>query len=102
MTESILSIKMQENDADAWTVGEYLAKLLAAVWEEGESFSGKRPFGNSDWEYEVYAALIKAGAIDGALDEWGYITRVDERAAHKLVANTIRLAFVLPQRQANA
>ena len=38
---------MGVNDADAENIGEYLKALLSAVWHEGESFSGKRPFGNS-------------------------------------------------------
>jgi hypothetical protein len=60
--EEILNVKMAENDAEAGTVKEYLKKLLEALWDEGEGFSGKRPFGNSGWEYELYGALEDAGA----------------------------------------
>lgn len=81
----LFKIPMQENDADAATIGEYFKKLLYNVWDEGESFSGKRPFGNSGWEYDVYAALVKAGAVAGRFDEDGYLDDVDKDAANKLV-----------------
>lgn len=48
---------------------EYLHALLDVMWREGERFSGKRPFGNSGWEYDVYAFLVKAGAIEGKMAE---------------------------------
>jgi hypothetical protein len=58
-----LNLRMPD-DCDAGaniTVRDYLFELLIAVWDEGESFSGKRPFGNSGWEYDLYAPLIQAG-----------------------------------------
>lgn len=45
--KEILDIKMQTNDADATTIGNYLVKLLVTLWIEGEGFFVKRPFGNS-------------------------------------------------------
>ena len=45
--KEILDLAMRENDADAKTIRGYLGKILEKVWAEGESFSGKRPFGNS-------------------------------------------------------
>jgi len=53
----ILSIEMVDNDANADTIRDYLKVLLSTLWEEGESFSGKRPFGNSGWEYELLDTL---------------------------------------------
>lgn len=32
----ILAIPMEENDAEATTIGDYLRKLLVLVWVEGE------------------------------------------------------------------
>lgn len=49
------------NDAEVKTVGELFRKLLLKVWTEKDEFDGKRPFGNSDWEFEVYEALEEAG-----------------------------------------
>jgi hypothetical protein len=43
------------------TVRDYLKGLLQNLWIEGEGFSGKRPFGNSGWEYDLYQPLIAVG-----------------------------------------
>lgn len=91
---NILEITMaEENDADAKTIGEYLQKLLETLWAEGENFSGKRPFGNSSWEYDLYRALIKAGAVKGTVDEYGDIEEFDEKRANKLIFEAIGQAF---------
>jgi hypothetical protein len=63
--------------------------LLKALWEEGEGFSGKRPLGNSGWEYDLYKPLVKAGIVDGSFDEEGYIDEVDTAAADKIVLEAI-------------
>ena len=89
----IINAPMQENDADAKTVGEYLKKLLLTLWEEQEGFSGKRPFGNSGWDYELYTALIKCGAVDGFLDEDGYVESVDYCTADKTIVTVINAIF---------
>lgn len=39
---NILDIPMEENDANASTIREYLKALLSHLWAEGEGFSGKR------------------------------------------------------------
>ncbi|MFI7073495.1 hypothetical protein [Micromonospora sediminicola] len=86
----VLDLPMPTNDADAPTVRAYLIELLAKVWEEGECFNGKRPFGNSGWDYDLYPPLITAGLVAGKLDEDGWIEEVDDRAASRLVAAAIR------------
>lgn len=83
--KQILDLPMTKNDARAKTVGEYFRNLLITLWVEGEGFSGKRPFGNSGWEYDIYKPLIKAGALKGELDGDGYVDKVDKEMAHKLV-----------------
>lgn len=88
-----LDIPMRDNDADAKTIGEYLEKLFLTLWEEKDGFSGKRPFGNSSWEYEIYAALIAAGCIDGEFDEDGYIDSVDYISADDIIRETISGVF---------
>lgn len=85
----ILDLPMQENDAGAATVRDYLRKLLSTLWREEESFSGKRPFGNSGWQHEVYAALVKGGAVKGRFDPDGYLEDVDQEAADKLIQDAI-------------
>lgn len=84
---------MQDNDAGAKTLGEYLGKLLSTLWEEGEGFSGKRPFGNSGWEYDIYTALVSAKCVDGKLDEDGYVEDVDYSKANSIVREVIRGIF---------
>lgn len=86
--KAILDIKMSDNDADAKTVRDYLKALLSAIWEEGESFSGKRPFGNSGWEYDLYRPLVEAGAVKGKIVD-GELADVDERAADQAVFDAI-------------
>lgn len=85
----ILELPMGQNDAGATTVREYLKALLSTLWREEDCFSGKRPFGNSGWQYEVYTALVKAGAINGSLDEYGYIDDCDDAAADKIIEAAI-------------
>ena len=86
---NILDIEMQDNDAAAKTIRGYLKALLSKLWEEGEGFSGKHPFGNSGWEFPLYAALVKAGVVEGSLDEDGYLYSCDYKAANKLVYKAI-------------
>lgn len=86
---NILDLEMPENDANAATIRGYLKALLYALWEEGEGFSGKRPFGNSGWEFELYRALIKGGAVAGELDEYGCVDFVDTKEANHLIFEAI-------------
>jgi hypothetical protein len=88
-SEQVLAIKMGGNDAEAETVKEYLKKLLTALWTEGESFNGKKPFGNSGWEYDLYSALARAGAIRADIDENGDIDELDVCGAEILISDAI-------------
>lgn len=89
----LIDVPMIRNDAGAATVGEYLEKLLLRLWEEAEGFSGKRPFGNSDWQFEVYASLIKAGYEIGSLDEDDFVDFLDCVKADKLITDAIAAVF---------
>ena len=86
-------IPMQKNDAGAKTVGEYFKILLLTLWDEEDGFSGKRPFGNSGWKYEVYTALVSAGVVDGKIDEDGYLGDVDCSAADGICREIISGIF---------
>lgn len=88
--QQVLDCPMGENDADAKTVREFLGTLLLTVWIEQEMFSGKRPFGNSSWQHEVYIALAVAGYIEGSKDDedWGW--EYDEAAGNALIQDAIR------------
>lgn len=78
------------NDAEASNIREYLKRLLSELWDDGESFSGKRPFGNSGWEFELYTALVAAKMIDGELDSDGYLITYNKKAAHNMIRNAIK------------
>ena len=70
-----LSVEFYCDDLnETLTVKEYLKRLLYTLWEEGDGFSGKRPFGNSCWQGDVIYALIEEGYISGTIeyDENGY------------------------------
>lgn len=85
----VLAIKMEQNDSGADTIKGYLIALLDKLWEEEESFSGKRPFGNSGWSFDLYKPLVVAGAVNGKLDSDGYLEDVDSDAANKLIFEAI-------------
>jgi hypothetical protein len=85
---SILDLPMRSNDAAASTVRVYLIRLLRAVWHDEEGFDGKRPFGNSGWQDEIYAELVRAGYLDGAFDGNELIS-YDQEDAEKLVMMAI-------------
>lgn len=89
---NILDLEMVENDIEAKTVRDYLKQLLSVVWEEEESFSGKRPFGNSGWKYEIYHTLAHHKVIDADIDDEGYIgdiKRDQKDKADQLIADAI-------------
>lgn len=76
------------------TMRKFFEILLLTLWYEKDSFSGKRPFGNSGWEYQVYKSLIRGGFISGSLDEDGFVEHIDISEADRLVAAMIKEAFV--------
>jgi hypothetical protein len=63
--------------------------LLMSVWDQGECFSGKRPFGNSGWEQDVYDPLVRAGFIAGTIGQNGYANFSDKKSAHAYVRDLI-------------
>lgn len=87
--QQILATPMHDNDANAATIRGYLVFLVAAVWRENENFSGKRPFGNSGWDMELYRALGEAGYIRWILDEDGEIEDFDDETGDRLIESAI-------------
>lgn len=85
----ILNLPMPTNDAEAKTIGDYLRTLLSTLWDREESFSGKRPFGNSGWQHDIYSALIAGYAVAGTLDDEGYVLEIDTAAADACVQAAI-------------
>ena len=77
MGNAILEVELEENDAEANTVGDYLKELLVKLLDEEESFSGKRPFGNSGWLYEIAVPLVKRGLVKGTVNAEGEVEQVE-------------------------
>ena len=90
---SALNIRFDSDAGDNLTIREYFYKLLKTLWEEGDGFSGKRPFGNSGWQYDLYAPLVKHGYVDGILDENGYVDEIKTNNADEYISKLIEAAF---------
>jgi len=88
--QEVLALPLEENDSGETTVHGYLIKLLTMVWEDGEGFSGKRPFGNSGWQGDFDKAFIEAGWVTGRLDEDGWVDDVDDEAVNGLIRSAIK------------
>lgn len=95
---AVLDLPMGDNDANAATVRGYLKALLTKLWEEGEGFSGKRPFGYSGWDSELHLPLVKAGRVKGEIeksetyggDERESLAHIqDEDAANQMIFEAI-------------
>lgn len=88
----ILALPMEENDAGASTVKDYLIALLSRVWELDEGFSGKRPFGNSSWQNELYEPLAKAGLVESEIEDGRHYAKYEKAnrdLAHALIVKAI-------------
>ena len=85
MTDAeILELVIKVETFDRITVANYFLALLQAVWAQGEGFSGKRPFGNSGWEYNLVSAIGVAGGFpteNEGTDEDPDLVLIDEDAA---------------------
>lgn len=92
--DEVLALPLAPNDTEtgANSVRGYLTALLARLWREGESFSGKHPFGNSGWRWDLYPALERAGYVAGVM-RGGYVRPDADPAAVQayddLIAATI-------------
>jgi hypothetical protein len=89
----VLDLALPENDSGESTVRGYLLALLRELWREEDGFSGKRPFGNSGWPYDIYGPMVRAGFVPGSLDEDGYVDDFpaeSRRVADSLIYSAIR------------
>lgn len=74
-----------DGESGATTIRGFLTRVLAETWE-----NQKRVFGESSWRYEAYEALVKAGLVEGVIDEDGYLDSMDEAAAEKAMTELIK------------
>jgi hypothetical protein len=75
------------------TIGKFLIELLTKLWSKKDQFSGKRPFGNSFWEYDLYIALIDNNIVKGRIDEWDDVESFDQSSADKIILDIIQLGM---------
>ena len=92
-TKSALDLRLDTDVGKNITLREYLYTLLKTLWAKNEDFSGKRPFGNSNWQFVVYKELIKEGYISGKLDDEGYVADYDPDEANEFVQLLIAKIF---------
>lgn len=92
--DAALLLRFDSDAGDELTMLEYFEQLLQTLWDEGEGFSGKRPFGNSGWQGEVIQALAAAELVKNE-------TREEERAAELFVCAMITRAFDLASDKAS-
>jgi hypothetical protein len=86
---SALDIRFDSDAGNNITVRDYLRSLLETLWYEKDGFSGKRPFGNSGWHYELISPLIKHGYLKGELDEDDCVNSYDSKEANAFVKQLI-------------
>lgn len=85
-----LDIKFYSSDLDTTvTLREYLKRLLYTLWDEADGFSGKRPFGNSGWQTSIAESLVKAGALEGTIDDDDYLHDYDETEFDLIITTAI-------------
>lgn len=77
--KEILELKFESTDLERTiSIRDFFKELLTTLFKKGECFSGKRPFGNSGWDYDLCVCLAKKGVIDGKcskyedFDDWDY------------------------------
>jgi len=91
--EKVLDLEVEPHGSPKTTIRKYLHKLLSMVWEHRECFDGKRPFGMSDWEYDLYMPLVKAGYVRGSKKKGDDVVNVDTREGKKFVSDIIDYLF---------
>jgi hypothetical protein len=92
--EAALNVRFYCDAADdEISIRDYLFMLLDKLWDTKESFSGRRPFGNSDWEYDLFSPLVHGGFISGDIDEYGDVSYLDYQEAYLFVSKLIKVAI---------
>lgn len=75
--EEILNLTFYSNDLHRTvTVREFFIELLKKLFEDMECFSGKRPFGNSDWDYDLYNLFLQNNLIEESYEDFEHIIQL--------------------------
>jgi|GEM_PF-2064066 len=56
------------------TVKHFLYCLLSTLWQQGEGFNSKRPFGTSGWQYMVILKLMDQGVCENEQHAEEYVS----------------------------
>jgi hypothetical protein len=99
------AFRFDSDAGDNLTPREWLCDLLLTLWHDGEGFSGKRPWGNSGWETDIYKPLAQHGFIKATLTPWGDkpdevdvdMTQGEKAGAERFVEQMIVAAFIKKQ-----
>jgi len=92
-THAVNNLGELELPSEQITINEFFKKCLLNLWNEGESFSGKRPLGDSGWDWDVFAALGHGGFIDAEFDDDGYLVDCDWTKGQDLIEQYIVSIF---------
>lgn len=83
--DDVLKFVYSKWDLGKCSIRHYLVELAKQCWIEEEFFGGKRPFGNSGWQWDVYFALAEGGFVTGKKDDEGNWTDVDREKAEAII-----------------
>ena len=83
--EDVLKFVYSGRDLGECSIRYYLVELAKQCWIKEDGFNGKRPFGNSGWQWDIYFALAEGGFVDGQKDEDGNWDNVDQRKAEEII-----------------
>lgn len=77
--KQILDLQFESRDLEqVITIREFFKKLLTTLFEQGETFNGKRPFGNSGWDWDLKICLCQNSIIEATYsekyDDWDFDT----------------------------
>ena len=90
--QEVLDLPMPEgHESGAATIRQFFVAVADRVWNYGEEFSGKHPFGNANWHWDLYRVLVQAGVVEGFRDGLGgELLPSDIFVADRIVRDAIR------------
>lgn len=90
----ILELTFYSTDLDRTvTIRQFFFELMKKLWLEQDEFSGKRPFGNSDWDADLILCLINNKLVKGKVDVDGFIQDYDDQEVKQFVLDKILSPF---------
>jgi len=84
----LLALPLDESGCGASSARQYLAALSVEVWRH-EKRAGS---GDSDWRYDLYEPMVRAGLVHGTFDADGYMDTFPDKSraeADKLILAAI-------------